>query len=306
MTRTRLSVVVPTRDRPVMLDRCLASLRAALDPADELIVVDSASTDGPAVAAVAARYNARILRCDEAGTCRARNLGWRSAGHDLVAFVDDDVWVAPSWADAVVWILSRFPEASFVTGRVDLPPHQDRVSRPVAIMDGAVPLVLDRSTRGTFGHSANLAVRKTALEQVGGFDEALGPGTRLRAAEDLDLFDRLFAAGLQGRYEPAALGWHDQWRERWTLVRLDWAYGIGQGGRLAKLMRADRSRAATAARTAFWDWGVATLPRMVRHLDKGPILMTLVRMSGTFAGMARALPVPLRDGHLRPRSSAPA
>ena len=46
------------------------------------------------------------------------------------------------------------------------------------------------------------------------------PGTPFRAAEDNDLFDRFFAAGYLGRYEPAGNGWHEQWRTRSQLVKL--------------------------------------------------------------------------------------
>ena len=50
------------------------------------------------------------------------------------------------------------------------------------------------------------------------------------------MFDRLFLAGSVGRYEPAALAWHDQWRERGDVFALEWRYGTGSGARLAKLV----------------------------------------------------------------------
>ena len=55
-----VSVVLPTRDRPAMLERCLAGLAAALGPDDQLVVVDSASTD-PAVGQVARDRAATVL-----------------------------------------------------------------------------------------------------------------------------------------------------------------------------------------------------------------------------------------------------
>ncbi|HZY76948.1 MAG TPA: glycosyltransferase, partial [Jatrophihabitantaceae bacterium] len=73
-----VTVVVPTRDRPGQLETCLASLRAALDESDELVVADSASLDPDAVAAVARGAGATLVRCARPGVGRARNAGWRA------------------------------------------------------------------------------------------------------------------------------------------------------------------------------------------------------------------------------------
>ncbi|HMC51278.1 MAG TPA: glycosyltransferase, partial [Acidimicrobiales bacterium] len=238
MQQTSLSVVVPTRDRPALLGPCLESLRSSLRPEDELIVVDSASRD-PVVAAVASAHGARVVRCERPGSSRARNAGAAAAGRDVIAFVDDDVRVAVSWADGMA---KTFEDASvaFVTGRVGVPPDQVATAeRAVAVKDDAEPCRLDGRCIGVIGSSASFAIRRDALARVGGFDESLGPGGRLGVVEDLDLFDRLFAAGMVGRYEPAARAWHDQWRTRPQLLRMDWQYGRGAGARLAKLVRTD-------------------------------------------------------------------
>src|SRR5262249_18408755 len=64
-----LAVVVPATDGPVTLDRCLAAIRAAQDPPDEVVVVSRPAGSGPAA---------------------ARNTGARAAGADVVMFVDSD------------------------------------------------------------------------------------------------------------------------------------------------------------------------------------------------------------------------
>ena len=294
-----LSVVVPTRDRPALLDACLASLVAALDVDDELIVVDSASTD-PQVAEVGRARGATVVRCDRPGVGVARNAGWRAAVHDNVVFVDDDVRVAPSWADAWREVLAAHPEAAFFTGRIGIPPEQEEVVRPVAIKDEAEPVVLTSASTGSLGHSANLAVRRWALETIGGFDEQMGAGGRFRSSPEYDLFDRLFAAGWTGRYEPAPQAWHEQWRGRRELVRLDYSYGTGTGARLAKLLRTDARRARVVAREHVWENGVRRLGRAVRNGNKTGVLLTTSRLSGTVAGFSRAILVPVRGGHFVP------
>jgi O-antigen biosynthesis protein len=299
---TALSIVVPTRDRPAMLDECLAALRTSLRPGDELIVVDSASADAAAVEAVATAAGARVVRCDLPGASRARNAGAAAACHEVVAFVDDDVRVAPGWADGVA---AAFADATvaFVTGRVDVPPHQAQYQRPVAVTAGGEDAeVLDATSTDALGASANLGIRTSALTAVGGFDEMLGGGAPLEAAEDLDLFDRLFAAGFTGRYEPAALAWHEQWRARPALIRLDWRYGIGSGARLAKLVRTDRARARFTLREVTWRGDVHRLARAVRHWEEFVILLTVLKLAGTAFGFVRALFIPVPDGRFARRN----
>jgi GT2 family glycosyltransferase len=282
-----------------MLDRCLASLAAARRDDDELVVVDSASRRSE-VADVARHHDVRLLRCERPGVDRARNAGWRATRHALVLFVDDDITVDPGWADAMVAAFTLDSHAAFVTGRVEVPPHQSGIDRPVAIKDDDEPAVLDARSEGTIGHSASLGVRRSVLERIGGFDEALGAGARFRSAPEVDLFDRIFAAGLSGRYQPEAVAWHDQWRGRSDKIRLDWRYGIGAGARVAKLLRTDRRRAARVARETLWDGGVKGAVADLRNRYELGAVTKLALASGCVVGLVVAAPVPVRDGHFAP------
>lgn len=295
-----VSVVVPTRDRPDMLARCLASVRQSLRAPDELVVVDSASRDADAVAAVARRYGARVVRCDLPGVDRARNAGWPSTSHPLVLFTDDDVVVDPGWASAFARCAHDHPEAAFVTGWIGVPEGQER-GYEVAIKDDDEPAVLDRGTRGILGHGASLAVRRDVLVEVGGWDEALGSGGRFESSPEVDLFDRMLAAGRTGRFCPEARAWHDQWRAGTEIVRLHLRYGTGAGARLAKLVRTDRQRFGHVARECLWDWGLVAFGQHLRERDPRRAVVALTRMTGYLLGFVRALVVPVRQGHFRPR-----
>jgi glycosyltransferase involved in cell wall biosynthesis len=294
-----LSVVVPTRDRPEQLDACLSALVPALRPVDELLVVDSASRDRR-VPAVAQAHGVAVVRCDEPGASRARNAGVDAARHEVVAFVDDDVRVAPGWAAALAAPFAD-PGVAFVAGRIGVPPEQAGYQRPVAINDAEEPERLDASSRRALGSSANLAIRRSAFTAVAGFDESMGGGARFEAAEDLDLYDRLFAAGFTGCFEPAARAWHDQWRTRRQLLVLDWRYGLGTGARLAKLARRDRRRARHVVRTVVVANDLGGLWRAIRRWEEFAAATTAVRILGTLVGLVRALPVPVREGHFAPR-----
>src|SRR3954470_21926912 len=103
----RLSVVVPTFNRPDLLERCLAALVAQdLSPdAYEIVVADDAASAQTAEqvarwvarAAPAIRY---VAVRGAHGPAAARNQGWRAARGDVVAFTDDDCVPLPGWLRA--------------------------------------------------------------------------------------------------------------------------------------------------------------------------------------------------------------
>jgi glycosyltransferase involved in cell wall biosynthesis len=264
----RLTVVVPTRDRPEHLAACLAALRPELTGDDVLLVVDSCS-QAPVAGA---------LRVPRPGASLARNTGWRAAGTEWVAFVDDDVQVAPGWRAAAE---AAVDGVSLVCGRVAVPLAQQGVERPVAVTPDVPEQLLDAGS-ALRGVSANLLVRRAALEDVGGFDERLGPGTWSRAGEDLELLDRLLLAGHPGRYAPSVLAFHDQWRDRRSLLRLDYGYGIGAGARAVR--RGGRPGRALA-REALWENGLQPLGGDLRKGYQYGVATALVRTAGTVVGL---------------------
>jgi GT2 family glycosyltransferase len=192
-----------------------------------------------------------------------------------------------------------------LAGRVGIPAGENP-EQPIAHLEHPDAVWIDHETPDELGHTANLAVRRAALEQVGGFDELLGGGARFRAGEDKDLLDRLFIAGLRGRYEPAAGAVHLPWRSRSDLIAVYWAYGIGTGARLAKLLRTDRPRFPRVLTNTFWEWGLREIWRAVRRRYKFFILGSSVRTVAMCTGFVCALPCPIRDGHfLGPESPRP-
>ncbi len=264
-----VTVVVPTRDRPEQLAGCLGALRPQLRAGDELLVVDSAG-DVPVAGAV---------RVDEAGASRARNAGWRRAAHDVVAFLDDDVRIAAGWRDALEPALAG---VDFACGRVAVPPAQAGAERPVAVTPDVPEQLLDPEATDVLGVSANLVVRRPVLDAVGGFDERLGPGTWFCAAEDVELLDRLLAAGHVGRYAPGLLAHHEQWRGRRALLRLDWGYGKGAG---ARAVWSGGARGRRLAREALWEQGLRPVAGDLGRGYQYGAATGVTRAAGTVAGL---------------------
>ena len=186
-----VTVVVPTSGRAGYLEVTLESLRSQSTAIPhELLVVDDGSSD--ATGEVAGRFGVRAIRHDERrGLNAARNTGLREAGGDLIAFVDDDVFVPPGWLDAVAEGARRHPEADAFGGPIrarfegHAPRGCGREDPPITTLDLGAEDVEAEMVWG-----ANFAVRRSAVDRIGEFDESFDRGhgdeeewlLRLRAA----------------------------------------------------------------------------------------------------------------------------
>jgi glycosyltransferase involved in cell wall biosynthesis len=172
-----VSVVVPTRDRAGYLDVTLRSL-ADQDFAEpyEVIVVDDGSRD--ATTDVVARHGVRLIAHDPPrGPNAARNAGMAAGDTDLVAFVDDDVFAPREWLRELVEGARRHPDAVAFGGPIrarlegPAPRSCGRELPPVTTLDlGAA----DVQTELVW--SANMLVRRAAVELAGEFDPTLPTG----------------------------------------------------------------------------------------------------------------------------------
>lgn len=286
-----VAVVVPTRDRPRELDGALRALAGALREHDRVLVVDSASRSG-AVAAVAERHGAALLRVSAPGASRARNAGWRAADAPVVAFTDDDCRPRPGWAAALEDALADGDHA-FAYGRVE--PSED-VGVPVSVLVDPAPAGVDLATPlGHLGHGANMAFRRAVLEAIGGFDEVLGAGAPLRASEDKDAFWRALRAGGSGRYVPAAAVAHLPRPTRRAAVVTAYAYGVGEGAFAAK-----RARLGIADARSAWSEPLRQAGEDARARYWTGVAAGLARTAGWSAGYRQGRTWPLRDGRFVP------
>ncbi len=172
MSAPAVSVVVPTRNRAAYLAVALDSLSAQrIDVPYEVVVVDDGSCD--ATPTVAARRATRYERHERPrGPNAARNTGIAATNAPLVALVDDDVRAPAEWLAEMVAGAQRHAWAEALGGPIraslegPAPGACGREGAPITTLDlgGA-----DRET--DFVWSANMAIRRSALERVGGFDE---------------------------------------------------------------------------------------------------------------------------------------
>lgn len=241
-----ISVVVATRERPEALATLLPSLLAQQHPQFEIIVVDNAPLTSATADVVRNSDDPRLRLLTEPtqGVSNARNSGVRAARHEWVAFVDDDVVVDADWLSELAATIAHYDATTPVdavagpvpTGELRTP-EQAWFDRRVSwnavrryVFDLAAPPAAIRFFPfqvGAYGTGANLAVRRAAFEDVGGFDPVMGAGVRTKGGEDIDLSYRLIVGGHRFAYEPSVFVWH---RHRDSLEALQsQAVGYGRG-----------------------------------------------------------------------------
>jgi GT2 family glycosyltransferase len=238
----RISVVIPTSDRPDHLDRCLGSLAQVSYPDWQVVVVDQSKNDlsEAFMAKWAAHLPATIwARLPIKNASLARNEGVRLSNGDVIAHLDDDCAVAPSWLHDVAAAFERNPDADMVLGSV-----RDGVGNP----DLMVPSRLFTEERlcspgagidRLHVMSASMYVRRDFSEESGGFDLMLGPGSRFRNCQDFDLVYRLLAAGRKLVETPAVEVDHHGGRSLHdgSAKRLYRNYHFGEGAVHSKMIR---------------------------------------------------------------------
>jgi mycofactocin glycosyltransferase len=224
-----VTVIIPVRDRPDMLERCLAATGAQYP----VVVIDDGSADPDAIAAIVARHGAALIRrAASGGPAAARNAGLAGIDADLIAFLDSDCVPPPDWisrlaahfADPLVGavaprIVAMAPSATSApastapastappsTAPASTAPAGTGPAARYAAVRGSLdlgprPARIKPGSRVSYAPTAALLVRRTALDAVTAGRDLFDPD--LRYGEDVDLIWRLHEAGWRIRYEPA-------------------------------------------------------------------------------------------------------
>lgn len=217
-----LTIVVPVRDRPGQLRRCLESIRAAC-PASSVVVVDDGSVHSAPVRAICSERGVRLMRHEQPrGPAAARNTGLAVCATPFVGFVDSDVVLPVGCAPRLLGHLCD-PAVGAVAPRVwGLPPARGAIggyeARHSALDMGPRSGLVAPGQPVSYVPGAVLFARRAAIPS--GFDETLWVG------EDVDLVWRLCRAGWRVRYAAEVQVWHehrvrmrDFTADRWRYAR---------------------------------------------------------------------------------------
>jgi GT2 family glycosyltransferase len=243
-----VSVVICTRNRPDTLGQALESVAECEYPSFDVHVMDQSTDDlsQKVVEEIAARFAHKLKinyhHLDKAGLSRAYNLGIAASAGEVVACTDDDVVAPKDWVAQIAKVFAVDPEAGLLYGQVLIPASLVEAERNGLVVPSLPIPRYERLIKGgtgykVFGMGANYALRRSILERVGPFDEALGGGGPLRSSQDYDLAYRVYRAGYAIILAPDVKVDHygsrtpDQWPGTMK------AYGIGDGAFYSKHIR---------------------------------------------------------------------
>lgn len=215
---SNVAVVICTHNRPSVLERCLKRLRQINDPAFSVVVVDSAP-DSSEAESVAARYGAQYEVSTLMGLSRARNVGTRATDANIIAYLDDDMVPHARWLASLIAEFSD-KDVMAATGPVLALELADGSNVDLQLAVGLVPwgphrFQIDQSSRQWFERTnfggigdGNVALRRSAFERIGGFDERLGRGAPIDISEEHYAYFRLVEYGFKIAYTPQAVVFH--------------------------------------------------------------------------------------------------
>lgn len=252
-----VSVLIPSRERPERLRRCLDSILASAYPPErfEVLVVDNAPSTGATrelVDSYASGGRVRYALENAPGSASARNRGLQHVRGEIVAMTDDDVIVDEQWLTEIARAFAATPEATCVSGlllplQLDTPAQVwfeeyggfSRGFQSIRYdLDEHRPAddILYPYSAGIFGTGNNFAFRRSGLLDVGGFDPALGNGTPALGGVDSEVLLRTILEGRTIVYAPSALVWHVHRPDVEGLRRQVYAYGAGLVAYLLKTL----------------------------------------------------------------------
>ncbi len=202
------SILIPTLASSAYLEVTLASVMPQATAAGAEVIVVSDGPD-PVTASVAARHGARLVALpQQRGVNAARNAGIEAARGDLLVLIDSDVQAPTGWLEALLAGVRVNPDREVFGGPIRArleggPRGCGREPPPITALDAGprdhdVPLVW----------GANMAIRRSAFDRIGRFDEDLsGRGDEedweLRYTASGGRIRYLAAAGLDHRRAPA-------------------------------------------------------------------------------------------------------
>lgn len=188
------SVVICTRNRGKSAAETIESVLSNDFVDFEVILIDQSTNDDTECAVNHFKENPqfRYIRSSTVGLGYARNIGLLAARSPFVVFTDDDCTVPPNWIAEMISGFSVSPEVALVFSNVEPAPYDH--------FNGFTPFYKRYNSRlaktirdkvHVGGIGASMAVRRSTILEIGGFDELLAAGSALQAADDVDITIRV-------------------------------------------------------------------------------------------------------------------
>jgi glycosyltransferase involved in cell wall biosynthesis len=213
---TRLSVVIPCYNCEKTLATCLSSLlRGSHYTADEVLVVDDASSDNSVNIAKDIKVNTHHLKKNN-GAGNARNIGAEHSHSGILFFIDSDIAIAP---DAVGRIVDHFNDDNTLAAVIGSYDDNPLATNFASQYRNLLHHFTHQNSQANASHfwSGIGAIRLSVFNELGGFDQ----GKYSRAIEDVELGYRLRKNGYTILLDRAIQGKHLKRWSIWSMVYTD-------------------------------------------------------------------------------------
>jgi len=175
-----ISIIIPTRNRAHILEKCLNNLQKNLEETEtEVVVIDNNSSDS--TAQMVAKFGNRVRLVKEPNTSfsKARKTGREGAKGSILLFIDDDTLVRAGALKALKEIFTRRAGCGLVAGRIipefeENPPEwvencQKQFNGLSVFNESYYPALASGEQETVSACGPMLAVRSEVYDQVGGF-----------------------------------------------------------------------------------------------------------------------------------------
>ena len=192
-----ISALVCTFNRPASVLRVVGSLLANDHSSFEVIVVDQTEGDATIRGLIGYRGDPRLryLRAPVQSKGTALNIGIAAARSEFIACTDDDCVVPDNWLASVAQVFANHSQAAIIFGEVIAVPYDAEAGFVPAHRPLREGFVDPRFVKAPDGMGACMAVRRSAIRALGGFDPAIGPGATFGSGDDRDIAIRALFAG---------------------------------------------------------------------------------------------------------------
>lgn len=194
----KLTIIVCTTGKRRELSKCLLSLKKHKDVEVLIIHNGQGRIDVP--------EGMTVMHISESNLSKARNVGWKKAHADYVAYIDDDSIADVNWIRSILLFIQKNPKACAFGGPYgrytnNLLPSW--VPQNFGQMNwGEKAKILNTGKEWLTG--TNMIFTKSSLKKVGGFNEALGMrGEVLDYGEEIEVQIKLATLGIPIYYDPS-------------------------------------------------------------------------------------------------------
>lgn len=289
----RPTIIIPTRNRPDDLRRCLASVLRHRPPGCAVIVVDQ-SDDHQSLEVVrqlakAAGAGFIYHRSAGRGLSLGRNEGARLAGGGLLLYSDDDCEITEFWVSTWLDLFEHNVDCGIGFGPLNAPPVDLSIGWIPSFDPGPgtsqhrFDLFLGRPDKTGWG--ANMVLRFSDWAATNGFDEMLGAGSSLPAGEDVDMALRVVCLGRRILHAQSPQVLHHGFRRASEASELAYLYSLGKGAVYGKHWRCRRENARLMLASVVSAHAV----RVLRAVSRGERPTHFTSLRGLLAGIMRAM-----------------